>query len=501
MKRRQVLVALAALIAGLALTGVVVGFPAFVQAGAASPQVSVLPGFRVSAYFTFTSYTYPTSIAFGPDGKLYVASLTGYVYALEDTDGDNVADSQITFASGLPLPLGLAWQGDELFVSVNEKIQALEDTDSDDIADQTRDVVTGLPTGGSHRNNGIAFGPDGRLYVTMGSSCNACNETDPRRATILQFDLDGGSLDLGTLDTYATYIYAMGVRNAYDLAFYPGTSDLFATDNGRDDLGPDAPPEELNHVVQGAHYGWPHCWSGGSDPGWEVYCTWARQPVATFSAHASADGFAFYDAAEFSPQYWNDAFVALFNAGRVDWVDIVSTGGSYAATVSTFATGFDQPLDIAVGPDGALYVADYGDGTIYRIAAEADLSGSSKAVSNAKPSPGETLTYTLLIANAGSSTAFTLTDSIPISTTYVPGSAWASTGTITDVAGITWSGTVSANATISATFGVVVDPGVDSPTAIVNTAVLTGGIGSPHTLQATSIISGTDRYFPLVLRE
>jgi uncharacterized repeat protein (TIGR01451 family) len=501
MKRRQVLVALAALIAGLVLTGVTVGFPAFVQASAASPQVSVLPGFHVSAYYTFTSYTYPTSIAFGPDGKLYVASLTGYVYALEDTDGDNVADSQITFASGLPLPLGLAWQGDGLFVSVNEKIQALEDTDSDEIADQTRDVVTGLPTGGSHRNNGIAFGPDGKLYVTMGSTCNACNETDPRRATILQFDLDGGSLDLGASDTYATYIYAMGVRNAYDLAFYPGTSDLFATDNGRDDLGPDAPPEELNHVVQGVHYGWPHCWAGGSDPGWEVYCTWARQPVATFDAHASADGFAFYDAAEFSPQYWNDAFVALFNAGRVDWVDIVSAGGSYAATVSTFATGFDQPLDIAVGPDGALYVADYGDGTIYRIAAEADLSGSSKAVSNAKPSPGETLTYTLLIANAGSSTAFTLTDSIPISTTYVPGSAWASAGTITDVAGITWSGTVSANVTISATFDVVVDSGIDSPTAIVNTAVLTGGIGSPHTLQATAIISGTDRYFPLVLRE
>jgi uncharacterized repeat protein (TIGR01451 family) len=501
MKRGQVLMALVALVVGLVLTGVVVGFPVFVQADTSSPQVSVPPGFRVSAYFTFTSYTFPTSIAFGPDGKLYVASLIGYVYALEDTDGDNVADSKIAFASGLPLPLGLAWRGDELFVSVNEKIQALEDTDSDDIADQARDVVTGLPSDGSHRNNGITFGPDGKLYVTMGSSCDACDETDLQRATILQFDLDGGSLDLDAAEAYTTYIYAMGVRNAYDLAFYPGTSDLFATDNGRDDLGPDAPPDELNHVVQGAHYGWPHCWSGGSDPGWEVYCTWARQPVATFSPHASADGLAFYDGVEFPTQYWSDAFVALFNAGRVDWVDITSTGGSYLATVSPFATGFDQPLDVAVGPDGALYVADYGDGVIYRIAAEADLSGSYKGISNSTPDPGGTLTYTLLIANAGGSTAFTLTDAIPISTTYVPGSAWASTGTITDVASITWSGTVSANVTISATFGVVVDPGIDSPTAIVNTAVLTGGIDSPHTLQATAIISGTDIYLPLILRE
>ena len=125
----------------------------------------------------------------------------------------------------------------------------LTDSDNDGFEDSAKSIVNNIPFG-LHQNNVPAFGPDGMLYVGVGSTCDVCDEADLRSATIMRFDPDTGAGD----------IYASGLRNPFGITFHPESGELFATDNGRDDLGDNDPAEELNHIVEGADYGWPNCW-------------------------------------------------------------------------------------------------------------------------------------------------------------------------------------------------------------------------------------------------
>jgi putative membrane-bound dehydrogenase-like protein len=305
----------------------------------------------------------PTSIAFGPDGRLYVAELRGTILALEDADGDYVAERQWVYARDFASPLGIAFRGEELYVSSHNRITFLRDRDGDGLAEQAEVIIPDLRATGQHQNNGLAFGPDGKLYITHGSSTNDKPPSNPYDATILQANPDGTGLR----------VFATGLRNPYDLAF-DRQGRLFATDNGIDSDAEPFIPDELNLIEDGGFYGFP--WISGLPTAANQAERPSRAPVALLPAHASADGLAFYTADPASPLY-DDLFIAYWgptqdpeykcspNTSRLVHVRFDER---LVAAVNDFAFGFQHALDVTIGPDGAIYVADFGAGAVYRIA-------------------------------------------------------------------------------------------------------------------------------------
>jgi glucose/arabinose dehydrogenase len=315
---------------------------------------TLAPGFSLTTYAHVPA---PTSLSFGPDGRLYVASTNGVVYVVGEANGPAEV-----YARDVPVPLGLAWVDERLYISYRGSVKYVEDADGDGVSDRGQVVVRGLPSFGLHQNDGLALGTDGYLYMGMGSTCDHCREADPRNGTIMRFRPDGGALT----------VYASGLRNPYDVAFN-AAGDLFATDNSRDDLGPDQPPEELNHIRAGLHFGWPDCWLGNTAP----LCAEQADPVAAFSAHTSANGLVFYHGQQFPETYVDNAFVAILGSIYMFPLDtergimrvrLTSQGESYTGVGEWFLQLPEgRPVDLTVGPDGGLYVADYVAGAVYRI--------------------------------------------------------------------------------------------------------------------------------------
>ena len=320
----------------------------------------VLPGFSI---LKFGDVYRPTAFAFDAQGNLYVTSTDSKIYRLTDSDRDGRAEAQTVFAAGYYLPLGITVQPStgDVYVSHQGGITVLQDTDGNGQADTNRILIDNLPTD-LHQNDNLKFGPDGWLYMGLGSTCDACPQSDPRSATILRFNVETG----------ASEIYATGLRNPYDIAFYPTTGDLFATDNGRDDLGMDAPFEELNHIVQGGDYGFPNCWNEQDQPG----CENTIPAVAFFESHSSADGLDFYNGEHFPVEFRGNAFVSIFGSWLkpgvqtgIQRVALTYENGDYTGNASWFVRfpAGAMPLPLLFGPDDALYVGDYINDVIYRI--------------------------------------------------------------------------------------------------------------------------------------
>ncbi len=319
-------------------------------------NISLPPGF--AAYAIATGFFRPTSIALAGDGTLYISERHGSVERIVDADGDGVFESSVTFAetSGeitglLPAPNG------GLFISATGALLLVRDTDGDGSADSSVEIVPDLPHG-LHQNNGLVLGPDGRLYLTNGTTCDDCEEADERSGTILQANPDGSGLR----------VFAAGLRNPYDLTF-DAQGRLWATDNGSDT--PCETIDELNLIIDGGDYGWPYA-EDGCDP-----LSDGLLPAADLGLHTASTGIESYDAQQFPPVYRGNLFITLWGSfftepelpPQVLRAPIDDTENGPHAAVETFAEGFAHPIDIVVDRDGTLLVLDYGEdsGTLYRI--------------------------------------------------------------------------------------------------------------------------------------
>ena len=320
-------------------------------------RISLPEGFTAKVYGRVEGQ--PNVLTFGPDGLLYVATMTGQVYTLDETGQATL------YVEGFNAPAGLAFQPGTERLYITSRVVDLNVGGEAEVAviedGEITPLITGLPCCyvAMHSANGIAFGADGFGYVAVGGradhgeilegpNAGEQDERQPYEASILRFSPDGTQVET----------YARGFRNAYDIA-WDADGVLFTTDN-MPDFGP---PEEFNRVEPGGEHGYPwfDCDVCYQPPG-DVDIV---PPLDTFVAHSSPTGITAYLDDEF-PGYYNSLFVTLWSAfpeaQKIVWF---GPGGEGRAD---FATGFAAPIDLTVGPDGALYVADWATGIIFRIA-------------------------------------------------------------------------------------------------------------------------------------
>ncbi len=320
------------------------------------------------------------SLTRSPHGVIYVGTRgEGRVYALRDTDGDHKADKRYTIASGLTMPNGVAWREGALYVAEVYQVLRFDDIDRHlDRPPEAKTVLSGLPRDRHHGWKFIAFGPDGKLYVPVGAPCNVCAEEDERYAAILRVNPDGSDLE----------VYAAGVRNTVGFDWHPATGHLWFTDNGRDWLGDDLPPDELNHAPeQGLHFGFPYCHGGFfSDPDLceegdccgEAY----RKPAWKLDAHVAALGMRFYTASMFPPAYQGRILIAEHGSWNRSTpsgyrIGMATLAGEQVVEYQVFVDGWlddgeawGRPVDVLQMPDGAVLVSDDHADAIYRISYE-----------------------------------------------------------------------------------------------------------------------------------
>lgn len=294
-------------------------------------------------------------MAFGPDGRLYVTTAGG---ALEVVAGPGAGPQVLV--SGLPTALGLAWRGNDLFLSVRSSVRGYRLNGG---ALSGGGIVAQGWFVGRHQNDSIVLMPSGDFLLGVGSTCDVCFQSDPRNAAVLRFHSDW---------SYAGVV-VHGSRNPYGLALRPSTGDAYVTINGQDNLG-SQPADHMLKVMDGENAGWPVCWPAFPDGSLHGNCGGVAAPVAVFTPHSSADGIVFQDGKEFGTDYADNAFVTEWGANiggpsgrRVERVVLSGTGASERGQVSDFATGFSHPLAITEAPNGGLLVGDYGTGQITEI--------------------------------------------------------------------------------------------------------------------------------------
>ncbi len=320
------------------------------------------------------------AMTWGTNGTLFVGSTNaGSVYALKlpppGQQGQPVsqAASQV-IATGLREPAGVAFRDGALYVSAVSRIVRFDDIEKRLANPPAPVVVTDrFPAEGHHGRKFIAFGPDGKLYVPVGVPCNICELDPDRYGNIMRMNPDGSGLE----------VYASGIRNTVGFDWDPRTRELWFTDNGRDMMGYDVPPDTLNHVPRaGTRFGYPYCHAGKvPDPefGKKRACSEFRPPAQELGPHVAALGMRFYTGTQFPAAYRNQVFIAehgSWNRSRkIGYrVTLVTLEGDKAVRYEPFVEGWLQgdrawgrPADVLVAPDGSLLVSDDYAGAIYRI--------------------------------------------------------------------------------------------------------------------------------------
>jgi glucose/arabinose dehydrogenase len=344
-------------------------------------QLQVPSGFRLSIFARDLGH--PRMMAVDGDGTVFVTRpMEKDVIVLRDA-GDGASPTRSTLVSGIEGVHGIALRDGRIYLAPPEQVVSL-----DPKAPQTAPTVfvTGLGEGAQHPNRTLGFGPDGALYVSVGSSCNACQETDPQKATLLRVNPDGS----------ARTVFATGLRNTIGFDWHPRSGALWGMDHGTDWLGDDTPPEELNQIQQGKDYGWPFCWGDRKvdaqvpEP-WgkaaergatkQAYCAKSEAPVLGYGAHSAPISMLFYEGAQFPEDYRGSAFVAMhgsWNRRPAQGYEVVRIrfDGDRPVAFERFLHGFliedggahfGRPAGLAVAKDGSLLVSDDSNGVIYRV--------------------------------------------------------------------------------------------------------------------------------------
>ncbi len=336
--------------------------------------IQLPPGFQISVYARGVSGA--RSMTLGSRGTLFVGTRgEGSVYAVLDQDGDQEAEEVLTLVSGLNTPNGVVFRDGDLYVAETHRVWRYQDIESHlRSPSQPVLILDNLPEDRRHSWRYIGFGPDGWLYVPIGAPCNACRPADERYASLLRMRPDGTELE----------VFARGIRNTVGFDWHPETEELWFTDNGRDWLGDDRPPDELNRATgAGLHFGYPYCHGGDiPDPefGQERGCQEFTSPALKLGPHVAAIGMRFYTGDMFPEEYRNQIFIAEHGSwNRAEplgyRLSLVRLEEGQVTAYEVFAEGWLQddgrpwgrPVDVLVMPDGALLVSDNQASVIYRI--------------------------------------------------------------------------------------------------------------------------------------
>ena len=335
-------------------------------------SITLPPGFTIEVYAGDLENA--RSLELSPDGTLFIGTRTeGSIYAVRDTDGDNRADRMWTIARGLFMPNGVQFRDGSLFVAEVNRVIRFDNIESR-LDNPPAPVVVNdnFPDDRHHGWKFIRFGPDGKLYVPVGAPCNICEPDDPY-AAILHMNPDGSGLE----------VFARGIRNTVGFDWQPETGALWFTDNGRDMLGDDLPPDELNRATgPGMHFGYPYFHAGDiRDPefGGGRSADEFTPPAMKLGPHVAALGMRFYTGDMFPEEYRNGIFIAEHGSwnrsSKIGYrVMFVKIEDGRAVDYRAFAEGWLQgqnnwgrPVDVLVMPDGSLLVSDDFAGVVYRI--------------------------------------------------------------------------------------------------------------------------------------
>jgi glucose/arabinose dehydrogenase len=330
-------------------------------------DIELPPGFKIEEY---ASVPNARSLALGDKGTVFVSTRKGRsVYAV-------IADGQSTrtieLLDGLNSPNGIAFHEGDLYVAEIDRVTRYEDIEShlDDLPDA--DVLNiELPSEKHHGWRYIGFGPDGKLYISIGAPCNICEKEG--YGQIIRMNSDGSERE----------VFAEGVRNSVGLTWHPNTDDLWFTDNGRDMMGDDIPPDELNHAsTAGQHFGFPYCHAGEiPDPkfGQGKNCSDYRAPAQKLGPHVAPLGLSFYSGDMFPAEYQGQLFIAEHGSWnrskKIGYrVTQVSFENGVPVAYEPFATGWlenesvsGRPVDLLILADGSMLISDDHADKIYRI--------------------------------------------------------------------------------------------------------------------------------------
>lgn len=340
-------------------------------------EVELPDGFKIEV---FARVNNARSLALTENGTLFIGNRGGgTVYAIRDTDGDWKADEKYVIAKDLRSPNGVAFKDGSLYVAEISRLWRYDNIEENlDNPPEPVLIYDDYPTDGHHGWKYIAFGPDGKLYVPVGAPCNICESKNEMYASITRMNPDGSGRE----------VYVHGVRNTVGFDWHPETGNMWFTDNGRDWMGNDIPPCELNRVTEaGQHFGYPYCHGGYiKDPefGHKYPCDDFVKPAQNLGPHVAPLGMKFSTSDSFPEPYQNMIFIAEHGSWNRD-ADVGHTG--YKITMVTeengegvsyedFASGFldeetntgwARPVDLVFASDGSMLVSDDLAGTVFRI--------------------------------------------------------------------------------------------------------------------------------------
>ncbi len=347
---------------------------------AAENPAAILEKLKLPAGFNITLFADDVpnarSLTLGEQGIIYVGTRqAGKVYALKDNNNDGKSDQRYVLASGLNMPNGVAYKDGALYVAeTNRIIRYANIANHLNNPPQPTIIYDQLPSDTHHGWKYLRFGPDNKLYTAVGAPCNICEPTKDIYTSLVRLNADGSGFE----------ILARGIRNTVGFDWSPTSKQLFFTENGRDYLGDDLPPDELNlWTEKGQHFGYPYCHAGTiADPefGQTQSCTKFVAPAWKFKAHIAPLGARFYTGAQFPEQYSNQLFIAQhgsWNRTEPQGYQVVSLSFKEGKPVSEtpFIQGWltqqgevlGRPTDILQLPDGSLLISDDTLGAIYKV--------------------------------------------------------------------------------------------------------------------------------------